>query len=542
MCVSRISTFLALGFVLACGPNEAFVDELALDEDAALAEQGLGVLRVNECRAGTGGYVELVNTSAATVDLAQASGTCWFVDDDVGGAAPVQLTDTNVRHAPGATWCAAAGRRSTCALVGPGERVWVNYGGLNAGSLDICRLLSARVTSGACGAQVNEQAGGFTRGTGCYGRIPDTTGAWFPTAIECSPEGAKNGGGLPGLKIVINEFKPGTGGFVELFNGSTTDRIDVSGWLIDDIANGGAAPKAIAAGTVLLPRRRHVVPYAGVNVASADEVRLLHASGLVIDARSNGYAGASLTGQCFGRSPDGEAWQAAPMACTPGDTNQAAPCPGGTYGGVTFTAAQECAAIRFLNNAPSSAISRVLQGGNIALDCGPGGTCGTTRQRAWTRLDQLLAYRNVVSCGEGGTTALTWLRNEALTLDTAAPASDTVASLWAQREQLGTRIVTLEVVVTATAAGSNGRVCGVIRDTPSSSGWLTACPYVSPYADGPSSSFSGWVGKRVWLRGRVRHDQYVPGGGRWILEQLEPRQTGPASTQCGLGTWRALVE
>ncbi len=520
--------------VVGCGPNEAAVEDFADDE--AEVGQALGVMRVNECKPGSGGYLELVNTSTATVDLAQAAGSCWFVDDVVGGASPVQLTDTNVRHAPTATWCAAAGRRSTCALVGPGERVWVTYSGVNATSIDECRLLSAPVVNGACGAQVNEQVGGISRGgSGCAGRLPDTTGSWHSGPIDCTPLGAKNEGGFPQLKLVINEFKPGTGGWVELFNASSTDRVNLAGWLVDDVAGAGAAPKALPEGTVLAPRSRLVVPFGGINTASPDEVRLVHPSGVVVDSRANGYAGSTITGKCFGRSPDGEGWMAAALPCTPDAANAATACPGGTYAGVAFTAAEECAAVRYLNHAAPSELAWVMPG-NITLDCGPGGTCSTTRQRAWTRLDQLLAFRNAGTCGEGTTTAMTRLKARVALTDASTPQRDTVASLWASRTTLANRQVTLEGVVTAVVGGlPYGKNCAVLRDTASGSAWLTVCEHFNPYIDGFENGFI--VGQRFWLRGMFKYDQYLAGG-RWVIQQLEPRVTGPASSQCGLGTWR----
>lgn len=97
--------------LVGCGPSDATYDGVSLDEDGV--SQTLGVLRVNECRGGSGGYVELVNTSSAAVDPLATSGTCWFVDDVEGGAAPLQVTDFNVRHDASRTLCQAAGRRAT---------------------------------------------------------------------------------------------------------------------------------------------------------------------------------------------------------------------------------------------------------------------------------------------------------------------------------------------------------------------------------------------------------------------------------------------
>src|SRR5439155_23981038 len=67
--------------------------------------------------------------------------------------------------------------------------------------------------------------------------------------------GGGGGGGTQGdpTQIKVNEFMmaPNPGNeWIELYNPTAT-AVDVSGYFIDDIANGGGAPKQIPAGTVI---------------------------------------------------------------------------------------------------------------------------------------------------------------------------------------------------------------------------------------------------------------------------------------------------
>jgi cytosine/adenosine deaminase-related metal-dependent hydrolase len=156
---------------------------------------------VNECMTGSGGWVELVNASAAVVDLAGDAASCWFVDDGNGGGAPRAITDANVNHPDGSTMCAAAGRGVSCGLIAPGEHVWVKLSFINAVTTDACRLLSAARAGGACGTPDDVGAGGPTASTAagqCFGRQPEL-GPWAMAAIPCT-QGAANpcsAGGCP---------------------------------------------------------------------------------------------------------------------------------------------------------------------------------------------------------------------------------------------------------------------------------------------------------------------------------------------------------
>jgi hypothetical protein len=118
--------------------------------------------------------------------------------------------------------------------------------------------------------------------------------------------------------VVINELVAGSSGKIELYNPGTA-AISLAGWHVDDIANGGAAAKSLS-GT-LAPGAHLVVSYGGINTASTDQVRVLDNLGAERDAHDNFYAGSSLTGQCFGRQPDGGAWASGAIPCTLGGSN-----------------------------------------------------------------------------------------------------------------------------------------------------------------------------------------------------------------------------
>jgi hypothetical protein len=150
-------------------------------------------LVVNECGAGSGGFVELVNTGSTSLDLARDPSSCWYVDDTSGGGSPKLISDSNVNHAVGSPTCANAGKSSTCALVGPGERVWVSYSYINWTSPDECRLLASTKSASACSndfATVGSVGTTSASAAGqCFGRLPDL-GAWLNAAITCTKGGA----------------------------------------------------------------------------------------------------------------------------------------------------------------------------------------------------------------------------------------------------------------------------------------------------------------------------------------------------------------
>lgn len=125
-------------------------------------------------------------------------------------------------------------------------------------------------------------------------------------------------------EVVVNEFLPApkslyTSEFVEIYN-LTGKRLDLSGMYIDDVANGGGAPKTIPSGTIIEPYGFYVMD--GFNNYlnnSGDDVRLLGTDmTTVYDTRS--YSG-SVYDKSYGRVPDGGNWSATTLAPTPGYSN-----------------------------------------------------------------------------------------------------------------------------------------------------------------------------------------------------------------------------
>lgn len=127
--------------------------------------------------------------------------------------------------------------------------------------------------------------------------------------------------------VLINEVLAGSSGRIELWNAGTAPQ-SLAGWRVDDIADGGYAPKALT-GT-LAPGALLVVTYAGVNTASADSVRLVDDAGVERDAHANGYTGTSIANLCFGRAYDGGPWETAARTCSIGASNGAPPPPPST--------------------------------------------------------------------------------------------------------------------------------------------------------------------------------------------------------------------
>ena len=117
-------------------------------------------------------------------------------------------------------------------------------------------------------------------------------------------------------RVVINEFSmapnPSTDGeWVELYNPTAT-AIDISGLYIDDVANGGGAPKVIPAGTIIAAHGYYVMTFASgfLNNTGAESVRYLKIVGgveTVYDSYSYNLASTHYN-QVFHRMGDGGAW------------------------------------------------------------------------------------------------------------------------------------------------------------------------------------------------------------------------------------------
>ena len=212
---------------------------------------------VNECMSGSGGWLELVNRGAATVDLAGDPARCWLVDDGDGGGSPRAIGDANVNHVDGAPTCAAAGRGAACGLVAPGEHVWVKLSFINSVTPDACRLLAAPRSGASCGTPADVAVGGPTASSAagqCFGRQPEL-GDWSATAIACT-QGAVNPCGPGGCPVPT----PPDGGADAVTPAPADAAIGTDAGAVGDLPSGppavvriGRPDRLLLSGTVVTP-------------------------------------------------------------------------------------------------------------------------------------------------------------------------------------------------------------------------------------------------------------------------------------------------
>ncbi|MGA9399130.1 MAG: lamin tail domain-containing protein [Anaerolineaceae bacterium] len=111
-------------------------------------------------------------------------------------------------------------------------------------------------------------------------------------------------------EVLLNEFLPApqtlfTTEWVELYN-TTADRLDIGGMWIDDLLNGGGAPKQIPTGTILEPGGYYFMEMSNYLNNTGDDVRLLGTNGSTLfDTYTYGSAPYDLS---FCRLPDGGVW------------------------------------------------------------------------------------------------------------------------------------------------------------------------------------------------------------------------------------------
>ena len=142
--------------------------------------------------------------------------------------------------------------------------------------------------------------------------------------VATDPLGSVNNPRTPTVgDLVLNEFLPKpqtlfTTEWVELYN-PTNDYLNIGGMWIDDILNGGSAPKQIPANTVLVPSGYYVMDMTNYLNNTGDDVRLLGTDGsTVYDAKTYSTSSYDLS---FCRLPNGGAW-ASNCTASRGLTNQ----------------------------------------------------------------------------------------------------------------------------------------------------------------------------------------------------------------------------
>ena len=112
--------------------------------------------------------------------------------------------------------------------------------------------------------------------------------------------------------------------YIELYNAGLVS-IDVSGWFLDDIANGGSPPYALPAGTLMPPNGFLLVFSAQTHIAlnnGGDTVRLVRPDGVEIETAS--YA-SSHADQAYSKTIEGGGDWTATYPPSPGSPNQPPP-------------------------------------------------------------------------------------------------------------------------------------------------------------------------------------------------------------------------
>ncbi|HEY3109656.1 MAG TPA: hypothetical protein VGL23_12930 [Chloroflexota bacterium] len=165
---------------------------------------------------------------------------------------------------------------------------------------------------------------------------PTSTPTTTPTAIPTATSTATPTPTPAGPAVVrINEFLMApqtayTTEWVELYN-PASNAIDVGGLYIDDLANGGGAPKQIPAGTIVPARGYYVMDIASgfLNNTGAESVRFLQIVGgveTVYDQYDYSLASTHYD-QSFHRQGDGGAWCATVSTNVTRGAANAASCP-----------------------------------------------------------------------------------------------------------------------------------------------------------------------------------------------------------------------
>ncbi len=234
-------------------------------------------------------WVELYNTSSSSVDLG------GYIIDDIenGGSAPKTLPQ-------GTT------------IPSNGYYVYYLTSNIFNNSGDDVRLLKPD------GTLIDM----FSYGSTTYGqswyRVSDGA-AWALTTTDAPTPNASNNPN-DNKDIVINEILPApktvySQEWVELYNPTSKD-VDISGYVIDDIENGGSSPITIAQGTIIQANGYYVLNFVNVFNNSGDDVRLIKADGIVIDKFTYGSTGYDKS---WYRIPNGGSWS---------DTSTSTPTPG----------------------------------------------------------------------------------------------------------------------------------------------------------------------------------------------------------------------
>ncbi|GGE30135.1 hypothetical protein GCM10011571_35410 [Marinithermofilum abyssi] len=156
-----------------------------------------------------------------------------------------------------------------------------------------------------------------------YKQVPVENRVFFWNAQDAQQAGytPADGGGSTPSGLVINEVLPANQSypheFVEIYNGSS-QTVDLSGYVIDDIVGGGSGPYTIPNGTTLAPGKYYVWTTSSYFNNTGDDVTLLDPSGNIVDQYSYTNSGYDVS---WYRSPNGGSWANTQSSPTEGTAN-----------------------------------------------------------------------------------------------------------------------------------------------------------------------------------------------------------------------------
>jgi endonuclease YncB( thermonuclease family) len=150
-----------------------------------------------------------------------------------------------------------------------------------------------------------------------YTQIPIEKRVFFFTESDALSAGYTKEGSTVSSDLVINEVLPASGTiypkeFVEIYN-PTDSPVDLSGYIIDDIVNGGSSPYTIPNGTTIPAKGYFVWETTAYYNNSGDDVTLKSPDGTIIDQY---HYSSSVADKSWVRMPDGGSWSAT-MDSTP---------------------------------------------------------------------------------------------------------------------------------------------------------------------------------------------------------------------------------
>lgn len=419
-----------------------------------------------------------------------------------------------------------------------------------------------------------------------------------PAGDDAAPPFAELTGAIGESGVVINEFRPGRTGWVELYN-PTTKAKDLSLFLA---CNQGYNPMpkgvSVPAGTMLPAKGRITLPLA-IRSSVPDGIELFAYPGTygpnyTTQDKSPAFKLPSGSALCFARAPDGGNWAQGAVACTkdkanattlsctagkacddgdpcttgetwsaqcvcqgakPKSCDDANPCTtdtcangtcknaasygemtcpggscklgvcisnsakpgscsdkGGSIEGVTFSAAQACKAVGFMNGAKFSELEAMGSHARIVMyDSGPAGYTGY-RPANWQFVSQFAAVNLI------GKTALQKLLDLSTAWQPGGLWYDTVKGAY-DSKATGVHFTFEKVWVSKVISES----CYEIRDTPTGANYLMAC--TSPCAsDSCTNATVPKAGAFAWVRGRLEYSTTLK---KWMIANAYSAKANP---------------